>query len=276
MAVITVGKENSGPINLHYEDYGSGAPVILIHGYPLSGRAWDKQVPVLLASGRRVISYDRRGAGKSSQPAAGYDWDTFAADLAALIDGLGLDGVTLVGHSMGTGEVTRYLSNYGSSKIERAVLIGPIPPYLSQASDNPDGVPANLFDGFRQSATADAPAWLKGFLDLFYNIDQFRGNRVSDEAYNASFNVAVGMSSIAAVECVTTWQADFRADLPKIDVPVLVIQGDADRVLPFDKTGKRLPGLIADVDLQVIEGGPHGIPWTHADQVNKALLTFLS
>jgi non-heme chloroperoxidase len=278
MAVITVGAENSGPINLHYEDYGSGAPVILIHGYPLSGRAWDKQVPPLLAAGRRVITYDRRGAGKSSQPAAGYDWDTFAADLAALIDGLGLDGVTLVGHSMGTGEVTRYLSNYGSSKVDRAVLIGPIPPYLSQASDNPDGVPADLFDGFRQSATADGPAWLKGFLDLFYNynIDQFRGNRVSDEAYNASFNLAVGMSAIAVVECVTTWQADFRADLPKIDVPVLVVQGDADRVLPFDKTGKRLPGLIADVDLVVIQGGPHGIPWTHADEVNQALLNFLS
>jgi non-heme chloroperoxidase len=129
MPVVTVGTENSGPINLYYEDYGSGAPVVLIHGYPLSGRAWDKQVPPLLAAGHRVITYDRRGAGKSSQPAAGYDWDTFAADLSTLIDTLGLDGVTLVGHSMGTGEVTRYLSNYGSSKINRAVLIGPIPPW---------------------------------------------------------------------------------------------------------------------------------------------------
>ncbi len=224
MAVITVGTENSGPINLYYEDYGSGAPVVLIHGYPLSGRAWDKQVPPLLAAGRRVITYDRRGFGKSSQPASGYDWDTFAADLSTLIDALGLEHVTLVGHSMGTGEVTRYLGTYGSAKVDRAVLIGPIPPYLSQAPDNPDGVPANLFDGFRQSAAADGPAWLKGFLDLFYNIDQFRGNRVSDEAYNASFNVAVGMSAIAVVECITTWQADFRADLPKIDVPVLVVQ----------------------------------------------------
>ena len=200
---------------------------------------------------------------------------TFAADLATLIDTLGLDHVTLVGHSMGTGEVTRYLSSYGSAKIDRAVLIGPIPPYLSQAPDNPDGVPANLFDGFRQSAAADGPAWLKGFLDLFYNIDQFGGNRVSDEAYRASFNVAVTMSAIATVACVTTWQADFRADLPKIDVPVLVIQGDADRVLPFDKTGKRLPGLITDMDLIVVEGGPHAIPWTHTDQVNTALLRFL-
>jgi non-heme chloroperoxidase len=275
MPVITVGSENSGPIDLYYEDHGSGTPVVLIHGYPLSGRAWDKQLPPLLAAGHRVITYDRRGAGKSSQPASGYDWDTFAADLSTLIDKLGLDNVTLVGHSMGTGEVTRYLGNYGSAKVSRAVLIGPIPPYLSQASDNPEGVPANLFDGFRESAAADGPAWLKGFLDLFYNIDQFRGNRVSDEAYNASFNVAVQMSAIAVVDCVTTWQSDFRGDLPKIDVPVLVIQGDADRVLPFDKTGKRLPGLIKDVKLEVVEGGPHGIPWTHADQVNKALLDFV-
>jgi len=275
MPVITVGKENSGPIDLYYEDHGSGAPVVLIHGYPLSGRAWDKQVPALLEAGHRVITYDRRGFGASSQPATGYDWDTFAADLATLIDTLGLDHVTLVGHSMGTGEVTRYLANYGSAKVDRGVLIGPIPPYLSQAPDNPEGVPANLFDGFRQSAAADGPAWLKGFLDLFYNVDQFLGNRVSHEAYNTSFNVAVTMSAIATVECVTTWQSDFRADLPKIDVPMLVIQGDADRVLPFDKTGKRLPGLITDMDLVVVQGGPHAIPWTHTDQVNAALLRFL-
>ena len=275
MPVITVGTENSGPIDLHYEDYGSGTPVVLIHGYPLSSRAWDKQVPPLLAAGHRVITYDRRGSGGSSQPATGYDWDTFAADLDTLISTLELDHIALVGHSMGTGEVTRYLSSYGSQKIDRAVLIGPIPPYLSQAPDNPDGVPANLFDGFRQQAAADTFAWLKGFLDNFYNIDQFGGNRVSDEAYRASFNVAVSMSAIAAYECIATWQSDFRADLPKIDVPVLVIQGDADRILPFDKTGKRLPGLIADVDLVVVEGGPHAIPWTHTDQVNAALLRFL-
>jgi non-heme chloroperoxidase len=275
MPVITVGTENSGAIELHYEDYGSGRPVVLIHGYPLSGRAWDKQLQPLLAAGHRVITYDRRGAGGSSQPATGYDWDTFAADLAALIDKLGLEGVTLVGHSMGTGEVTRYLSSYGSAKVDRAVLIGPIPPFLSQAPDNPDGVPANLFDGFRQSAAADTPAWLKGFLDNFYNIDQFGGNRVSDEAYRASFNVATSMSAIAAYAEIATWQADFRADLPKIDIPVLVIQGDADRILPFEKTGKRLPGLIANLDLVVVEGGPHAIPWTHTDEVNAALLRFL-
>jgi len=155
MPIITVGTENSGSIDLYYEDHGSGAPVILIHGYPLSGRAWDKQIPALLAFGHRVITHDRRGSGASSQPANGYDWDTFAADLDTLVSTLELDHLTPVGHSMGTGEVTRYLSSYGSAKIDRAVLIGPIPPYLSQAPDNPDGVPANLFDGFRQPAAAD-------------------------------------------------------------------------------------------------------------------------
>jgi non-heme chloroperoxidase len=275
MPVVSVGTENSGAIELHYEDYGSGTPVVLIHGYPLSGRAWDKQLQPLLSAGHRVITYDRRGAGDSSQPAGGYDWDTFAADLATLIDKLGLEGVTLVGHSMGTGEVTRYLSTYGSAKVERAVLIGPIPPFLSQAPDNLEGVPANLFDGFRQSAAADTPAWMKGFLDYFYTMDQFGGNRVSDEAYKASFNVAVSMSALAAYAEVATWQADFRSDLPKIDVPVLVIQGDADRILPFEKTGKRLPALVPGLELVVIEGGPHAIPWTHTDEVNAALLRFL-
>jgi non-heme chloroperoxidase len=275
MPFVNVGTENTGAIELHYEDYGSGSPVVLIHGYPLSGRAWDKQLAPLLAVGHRVITYDRRGAGESSQPSSGYDWDTFAADLAALIDKLGLEGVTLVGHSMGTGEVTRYLGTYGSAKVDRAVLIGPIPPFLSQAPDNPEGIPANLFDGFRQSAAADPPAWMKGFLDNFYNIDQFGGNRVSDEAYKASFNVAVSMSALAAYAEIATWQADFRADLPKIDVPVLVIQGDADRILPLEKTGKRLPGLVSGLELVVIEGGPHAIPWTHTDEVNAALLRFL-
>jgi non-heme chloroperoxidase len=275
MSVIVVGSENSASIDLHYEDYGSGTPVVLIHGYPLSGRAWDKQLPALLAAGHRVITYDRRGAGASSQPATGYDWDTFAADLDVLLTTLDLDHVTLVGHSMGTGEVTRYLSSYGSGKVDRAVLIGPIPPYLSQAPDNAEGVPANLFDGFRQQAEADPPAWLKGFLDNFYNIDTFGGNRVSDQAYQASFNVAAGMSAIATYAEISTWQADFRADLPKIDIPVLVIQGDADRILPIDKTGKRLTGLISDMELVVVEGGPHAIPWTHTDQVNAALLRFL-
>jgi non-heme chloroperoxidase len=276
MPYIEVGKENSGSIKLHYEDYGSGPPVVLIHGYPLSGRAWDKQVPVLLDDGRRVITYDRRGFGMSSQPATGYDYDTFAADLNTLIEALDLRDVTLVGHSMGTGEVTRYLGRYGSSRVARGVLISPIPPFLLQTKDNPDGLPASLFDGFMETARHDTPAWLKGFLDSFYNFDNFRGNLVSDQAWRASWNLATSASAIAAVACIPTWETDFRADLPKIDVPMLVIHGDDDRILPFPNTAARLPGLISDLQMVVIDGGPHAIAWTHDDQVNSALLKFLS
>jgi non-heme chloroperoxidase len=275
MPHVTVGQENSGSIDLYYEDHGAGMPVVLIHGYPLSSRAWDKQVPVLLDAGHRVITYDRRGFGKSSQPASGYDYDTFAADLDALLAELDLTGVTLAGHSMGTGEVTRYLGAYGSDRISRAVLVSPIPPFFLQADDNPEGVPGSLFDGFVQAANADSPAWMKGFLDNFYNMDVLGGTLVSDQAFQASWNVATAASATAAVACIPTWKTDFRADLAKIDVPVLVIQGDADRVLPFPNTGKRLPGLIADMQLVVIPGGPHAIAWTHADQVNEALLGFL-
>ena len=275
MPYIHVGDENSGSIDLYYEDHGSGEPVVLIHGYPLSGRAWDKQLPVLLEAGRRVITYDRRGFGKSSQPTSGYDYDTFAADLAALLNELDLHDATLVGHSMGTGEVTRYLGTHGSARVARGVLISPIPPFLLQTDDNPEGLPASLFDGFIKEAKADIPAWMKGFLENFYNFDEYRGKLVSDQAFQTSWNIASAASPIAAVACIPTWETDFRQDLPKIDVPILVIQGDADRILPYDKTGKRLPGLINDMELITIEGGPHAIAWTHTMQVNKPLLQFV-
>ncbi len=275
MPKVTVGRENSADIEIHYEDHGAGQPVVLIHGYPLSGRAWDRQVPVLLEAGHRVITYDRRGFGQSSQPAVGYDYDTFAADLVALVEHLDLWDAVLVGHSMGTGEVTRFLGAYGSGRVAKGVLVSPIPPFLLQTSDNPDGVPQSVFDGFAQAARSDTPAWMTGFLDNFYNADTLRGTLVSDQAYEASWNIAAGASATAAVACISSWATDFRADLPKIDAPMLVVQGNADRVLPLDKTGKRLPGLIDDVQLVVIDGGPHAIAWTHADQVNTALLDFL-
>ncbi|HEY4851576.1 MAG TPA: alpha/beta hydrolase [Streptosporangiaceae bacterium] len=275
MPTVTVGQENSSDIEIYYEDHGAGQPVVLIHGYPLSGRAWDQQVPVLLDAGYRVITYDRRGFGKSSQPASGYDYDTFAADLHTLVERLDLRDAVLAGHSMGTGEVTRYLSRYGSARVAKGVLVSPIPPYLKQADDNPDGVPPSLFDGFAQAARADTPAWMKGFLDNFYNVDTLRGTLVSDQAWQASWNLAVTASATAAVACIGTWTTDFRDDLPKIDVPILVIHGDADQVLPLGKTASRLPALIKDIQLTVVEGGPHAIPWTHAAQVNTALLDFI-
>jgi pimeloyl-ACP methyl ester carboxylesterase len=275
MSTLTVGQENSADIDIYYEDHGSGRPVVLIHGYPLSGRAWDKQVPVLLENGYRAIIYDRRGFGKSSQPVIGYDYDTFANDLRALLEELDLHDVTLVGHSMGTGEVTRYLGRFGSARVASGVLVSPILPFLLQTSDNPDGLPASLFDGFIQAARQDTPAWMKGFLDSFYNIDKFRGTLVSDQAYEASWNLATTASATAAVACVPTWETDFRSDLQNINVPMLVIQGDDDNVVPYPKTGKRLPGLISNLQTVVIDGGPHAIPWTHSQQVNTAILDFL-
>jgi non-heme chloroperoxidase len=275
MPRVTVGRENSADIELHYEDHGAGQPVVLIHGYPLSGRAWDRQLPVLLEAGHRVITYDRRGFGESSQPVVGYDYDTFAADLAALLHHLDLWDAVLVGHSMGTGEVTRFLGTYGSARVAKGVLVAPIPPFLLQTADNPEGVPQSVFDGFVQAAKADTPAWMKGFLDNFYNVETLRDTLISDQAYQASWNLATTASAVAAVACIPTWTTDFRADLPKLDVPILVLQGDADQVLPLDKTGKRLPDLVEDVQLVVIQGGPHALPWTHAGQVNRALLDFL-
>jgi non-heme chloroperoxidase len=275
MPFIQVDTENSTPIELYYEDHGAGSPVVLIHGYPLSGRAWDKQVPALLDAGHRVITYDRRGFGKSSQPTSGYDYDTFAADLAALMDTLDLRDAALVGHSMGTGEVTRYLGTHGSARVRKGVLVSPIPPFLLQSDENPEGLPGDLFDGFTQAAKADTPAWMKGFLDAFYNMDVLGGDLVSDAAFQASVTVATAASATAAVECIATWQTDFRADVAKLDVPLLVIQGDADRILPYPNTGKRLPAMVRDMELIVIDGGPHAIAWTHADRVNTALLQFL-
>ncbi|MFZ1996174.1 MAG: alpha/beta hydrolase [Solirubrobacteraceae bacterium] len=275
MPFVQVDRENSAPIELYYEDHGTGPAVVLIHGYPLSGRAWDRQVPALLEAGHRVITYDRRGFGKSSQPTTGYDYDTFTADLAALMDKLDLRDTTLVGHSMGTGEVTRYLGARGSARVSKAVLISPLPPFLLQTDDNAEGIPAGLFEEFVKAAKADTPAWLQGFLNNFYSSDVFRGNLLSDAAFQTSLNVATAASAVAAVACIATWQTDFRADLAQIDVPTLVIQGNADRILPYPNTGKRLPGLINDVQLTVIDGGPHAITWTHADRVNNALLQFL-
>jgi non-heme chloroperoxidase len=275
MPYINVGKENSANIDLYYEDHGAGQPVVLIHGYPLDGHSWEKQLPVLLEAGKRVITYDRRGFGHSSQPTVGYDYDTFAADLKTLVDKLDLRDAVLTGFSMGTGEVTRYLGTYGSDRVAKAALFGPIPPFLLQTPDNPKGLPQSVFDGFKATITKDRYAWFKFFFDNFYNVDKFHGTRISDEAWNASFQVAVGSSAYATLACVDTWLTDFRADLPRIDVPLLVVQGTEDRILPIDATGRRLPELVNDIHFVEIEGGPHNVGWTHPDEVNDALVKFI-
>jgi non-heme chloroperoxidase len=275
MPRVKVGVENGADIEIYYEDHGSGRPVVLIHGYPLNGRSWERQQRELLAAGYRAINYDRRGFGLSSQPTTGYDYDTFAADLNALLDHLALDEVDLVGFSMGTGEVTRYLGKCGSDRVRKAALLGAIPPFLLKTADNPEGVDGSVFEGIKAAIVADRYAYFKDFLDNFYNVDKLGGTRISDQAWQASFNVAAAASPYATYACVDTWLTDFRADLAKIDVPVLVVHGTEDRILPYESTAKRLPGLVADLKLVSVEGGPHNIGWTHPEEVNKALLEFL-
>lgn len=275
MPYIKVGEENSGDIKLHYEDHGSGKPVLMIHGFPLSGAAWEKQVPVLLATGYRVITYDRRGFGKSSQPTVGYDYDTFAADLDQLMTKLDLRDTMLVGHSMGTGEVTRYLAQYGSQRVDRAVFISPIPPFLLKTPDNPDGLDKSLFEGFQKSILSDRPAYLTQFLSTFYNYDLLKDKGVSEEAFRSSWNIAVGASAKGTYDCVATWMTDFRKDLSRIDVPALIIHGTADRILPYALTAPRMQAALKSSRLVPIEGAPHSLPWTHADLINRELLDFI-
>ena len=275
MPYVTVGQENSGDIELYYEDHGSGQPVILIHGYPLSGASWEKQVPVLLEAGYRVITYDRRGFGKSSQPAAGYNYDTFAEDLHKLVTQLKLRDFSLVGFSMGGGEVARDIGKYGSKGVSKAVIISGVPPYLLKAADNPEGVDASVFDGIQKAVAADRYAFFTGFFQNFYNTDVFLGKRVSEQVVQASWNIAAGASATASLACVPTWHEDFREDLARVDVPTLVIQGDADRILPITATGLRTAKLIKGARQLIVKEGPHCITWTHAEEVNSGLLNFL-
>ena len=275
MGMITVGQENSTSVDLYYEDHGSGRPVILIHGYPLNGASWEKQTAALLAAGHRVITYDRRGFGKSSQPTTGYDYDTFAADLHTLVTTLALRDVALVGFSMGGGEVARYLGKYGSAGVRKAGILSGVPPYLLKAPDNPDGVDISIFNGIETAVRADRYAFFTDFFKNFYNTDVLLGKGLSEQAVQASWNVAVGSSPTASLACVRTWYTDFRKDLPRIDVPTLVMHGDADRILPIAASGARTAQLIKGARLVVVKGAPHGMLWTHADQVSAELVGFL-
>ena len=275
MPYVTVGRENSAAIRIYYEDHGSGPPVVLVHGFGLNGHSWEKQETALLAAGHRVITYDRRGFGASSRPSTGYDFDTLAGDLHVLLSRLDLHGVVLAGFAMGTGEVTRHLAVHGSERVKAAVLVAPLLPFLLKTRDNPDGIDQTVFDDVRARIAADRPAAMKDFMDRSYNIDLLGGSRVSDQAWQNSFYVAISASIHAALRSVTACLEDFRADLAAISVPVLVIHGDQDRVLPYEATSDRLPALLKNARSTVIAGGPHAIIWTHADEVNGALLDFI-
>ena len=275
MPSVVVGTENSAEIEIHYEDHGSGQPIVLIHGYPLDGNSWERQERELLAAGYRVDHLrpprfrpleptDRRlrlrhlrrrpqHAARAPRP----------------------DDIVLAGFSMGTGEVTRYLGTYGSERVRKAALFGAIPPFLLKTDDNPEGVDGSVFEGIKAAIVKDRYAYFKDFLDNFYNVDKLAG-RISDQAWQASFNVAAGAAPHATYDCVDTWLTDFREDLPKFDVPTLVVHGTEDRILPFDATAGRLPDLIDDVKLVPVEGGPHNIGWTHPEETNRALFDFLA
>ena len=275
MSTINVGQENSTPIDLYYEDHGSGKPVVLIHGWPLSGASWEKQIAALLVAGHRVITYDRRGFGQSSQPSTGYNYDTFAEDLNKLVTKLDLHDVALVGFSMGGGEVARYLGTYGSKRVSKAVFISSVPPFLLKTADNPEGVDGTVFDGIQKAIAADRPAFLSAFLADFYNVDVLGGKRISDHAVHYSWNVAVSASAKGTIDCVPTWGTDFRKDLSRIDVPTLVIHGDADRIVPIAASGIRTHKAVKGARLVKVKGAPHGLTWTHADKVNPELVNFL-
>ena len=275
MPYVNAGKENSGNIELYYEDHGVGKPVVLIHGWPLSGASWEKQVPVLVDAGFRVITYDRRGFGSSSKPISGYNYDTFAEDLHQLLIKLDLHEVTLIGFSMGGGEVARYVGAHGKERVSKAVFISSIPPFLLKTPDNPEGADGSLFEGIKQAIIADRPAFLSKFLADFYNVDVYRGKLISDQAVQMSWNVAATASPKGTLDSVSAWLTDFRGDLARSDVPTLVIHGDADRILPIAITGKRTNQLVKGSQLVIIDGGPHGVIWTHAAKVNQALVSFL-
>ena len=275
MNFIKVGKENSVSIDLYYEDHGLGNPVVLIHGWPLSGASWEKQVPALIKAGYRVITYDRRGFGKSSKPASGYDYDTLAEDLNQILITLDLQDVALVGFSMGGGEVARYIGAHGTGRVCKAVFMAAITPFLLKTSDNPAGVEGNVFEGIKQALVTDRPAFLSAFFSNFYNIDVLGGKRISEEVVRLSWNVAAGASPIGTLDCVQSWLTDFRDDLKRLDVPTLVIHGDADRIVPLNASGKRLPEFVKNCRVAVVEGAPHGLNWTHAEEVNQELLAFL-
>ncbi|MRK01908.1 alpha/beta fold hydrolase [Aeromicrobium sp. S22] len=277
MGLITVGDESGTPVELYYEDQGGGQPVVLIHGYPLSGHSWERQTRTLLSAGYRVITYDRRGFGQSSKVGTGYDYDTFAADLDVLLRTLDLRDVILVGFSMGTGELARYVSTYGPERVARLAFLASLEPFLLAGDDNPEGVPQEIFSGIEAAAKADRYAWFTQFFADFYNLDENLGTRISQDAVTGSWNVAISSAPVAAHAVVPSWLEDFRPDIEAVRAsgkPVLILHGTADNILPIDATSRRFRQLLPDARYLEIEGAPHGLLWTHADDVNDALLAF--
>ncbi|KGJ72454.1 bromoperoxidase [Cryobacterium roopkundense] len=281
MPFITVPSNNEPDVELNYEDVGTGKPVVLIHGWPLSGRSWEGQVPALVDAGHRVITYDRRGFGQSSQPWNGYNYDTFAADLKAVLDTLDLQEVTLIGFSMGGGELARYVSTYGTDRIAKLVFASAVPPYLWKSDDNPDGgIDAELAQWFHDGLTGDRPAFLHEFLQLFFTAGKpslLNKPKVSPEQIAYNLDIAQTASPKGTLDCTTAFATtDFRDDLAKITVPTLVIHGDSDIIVPFEVSGKRTHEAISGSELVLIEDAPHGLTLSHKDEWNQHVLAFLA
>lgn len=273
MGYITVGAENTTPIELYYEDHGTGQPVVLIHGYPLDGSSWERQSRELRDAGFRVITYDRRGFGRSSKVETGYDYDTFAADLNAVLTTLDLTDVVLVGFSMGTGELARYARLFGTERVAKFAFLASLEPgMLAQ------GVPQDTFDGIAAAAKGDRFAWFTQFYKDFYNLDENLGSRISPEAVTASWNTATGSAPVAAYAVVPAWIEDFSADVAAVrdsGKPALIAHGTSDNILPIDATGRPFHQALPEAEYHEIEGAPHGMLWTHADEVNAVLLPFV-
>jgi non-heme chloroperoxidase len=276
MSTVTVGQENSTPIELYYEDHGSGPAVVLLSGWPLDSRSWEPQMHALLTAGHRVITYDRRGFGQSSRPLDGYDFDTLAADLDKLLAALDLREVTLIGFSLGTGEVARYIGAYGTERLKSCVFIESLAPSFVKSDENPNGVDQAGVDGVRQAILDDRPAWLTGLLGDFLNLDDYLGKRVSEETVRNIWHAGAAASPWATWACVLTWLDDFREDIKRIDIPTLILHGTADRILSIDGQGRRLHAALPDAHYVEIEGGPHVMCVTHAKEVNRELLAFVA
>ncbi len=280
MGYITVGQENSTDIELYYEDQGSGQPVVLVHGYPLDGHSWELQTRELLAAGYRVITYDRRGFGASSKVGSGYDYDTFASDLDTVLSTLDLRDVILVGFSMGTGELARYVTNHGHERVAKLAFLASLEPFLVQRDDNPEGVPQSVFDGIVDAARADRYAWFTQFYQDFYNLEENLGTRISEEVVRANWTTAVGSApgrrvrGRALVDRGLPRPTSRRSGRPASRPSIL--HGTKDNILPIDASGRRFARRPCPTrSTSRSRAHPHGLLWTHADEVNAALLAFV-
>jgi pimeloyl-ACP methyl ester carboxylesterase len=276
MGSVTVGQENSTAIDLYYEDHGSGPPVVLVHGWPVDSRSWEPQQHSLLQAGYRVITYDRRGFGRSSRPTEGYDFGTLAADLDKLLGELDLRDVSLVGFSLGTGELARYVGVHGTSRLSSCVFIESLAPSFAKSAENPNGVDAAGVEAVQQEILNDRFAWLTGLVGDFLNLDEYLGKRVSEETVRAIWNAGADALPFATWACPPGWLDDFGDDIQRLDVPTLILHGTADRILPIEGQGRHLHSALPDARYVEIEGGPHVLCVTHAAEVNRELLAFLA